>query len=105
MKRSWAEPEHIGKICVSVIDVLSREFHIESKKPRDEQDYDKLIRIGGAIGYQAMNYNSLQKSHEFAARMKTIEKKLQQFNPEEIAMQHSPVLKEEETLKAQAEFR
>jgi hypothetical protein len=105
MKKDWAEPSHIGKICVRVIEVLSKEFNVEAKKPLEERDFDKLIRVGGAIGYQAMNYNSLQKSHETHQRIKNLEKQLIRVDMESIAMQESPVLFEESKLQAQAEFR
>lgn len=105
MKRDWAEPSHVGKICISVLEALSKEFHIEIKKPEDQRDKDMLIRLGGAIGYQAMNYNSLQKSHETHKRIQDLEKQMEIVDLESFAMSHTPQVMEDDKLAIQAEFR
>ena len=48
MNKTWAEPSHVGKVTISILDILAREFHMESGK--DQIDHNLLIKLGGACG-------------------------------------------------------
>jgi len=99
MKKSWADEEVVGKITVSIMNILSAKFHKESKKPDEEIDLDKLIKFSQAIGYQSQIFSGLQKNHEFAKRLKSIEGKLSRVNTDD-PMSISPILGAEKELKA-----
>ena len=49
MNKTWAEPSHVGKVTISILDILAREFHMESAK--DKIDHNLLIKLSGACGY------------------------------------------------------
>ncbi len=100
MKQGWADPDHVGKVTVSILDVLAKAFHRESAKSEDERDYEKLIKLSQATGYQAQLYSGLQKSHEFARRLQSIEKTLETATPEDLAFGLNPVLAAEAELKS-----
>jgi hypothetical protein len=105
MKGTWADPGHVGKITISILDILSKEFHKAAKKEETEKDYDLIIKLSQAAGYQAQLYSGLQKSHEFARRLQSIEATLKTATPEGLAMGMSPVLQAEEELKTQFQGR
>jgi len=100
MKNGWADPEHVGKITISILDILTKEFHKANKKADDEKDFDLIIKLSQAAGYQAQLYSGLQKSHEFARRLQSIEKVMQTANPETLALGQNPVIIAEEELKS-----
>jgi len=93
MHKSWAEPEHVGKITISILDTLSREFHKEAVK--DKPDYSLLVKLSSACGYQSQLYSGLQKHHEFAKRLQRIEKEMQSATAEDLALGKNPVLSAE----------
>lgn len=97
MLTGWARPDHVGKITVAMLDVLSEEFFVESKK--QDRDFEKLIKISQAAGYQAQLYNGLQKNFDFAKRVEEIEEIVRNADPEKLAMGNSPVLVAEEDLR------
>jgi len=105
MKREWADASHVGKITVSIMDILAKEFHKVSKKADSEKDYDLMIKLSQATGYQAQLYSGLQKSHEFQRRLQSVEKALSTVSAEDIAMSVNPVLQAEEELKTQDEWK
>ena len=76
MVDEWTDPTHVGKISVSIMDVLFAEFEKEAKKEDDTKDFDKLIKLSQATGYQAQVFSGLQKNHEFAKRLQSIERTL-----------------------------
>ena len=61
MNKTWADPNHVGKVTISMLEILSREFHKKSGK--DQIDHGLLIKLGGACGYQAQLYSGLQKKY------------------------------------------
>jgi len=103
--KQWTSPEHVGKVCVGILDVLSGEFYKENKKKEDEKDFDKLIKLSSACGYQAQIYSGLQKSHEFARRLSSLEKDIQKSIPEDFAYSQNPVIAAEEEQKSQKTWR
>ncbi len=105
MKNGWADPEHVGKVTISILDILSGLFHKEAKKKDDAKDYDLLVKLSQAAGYQAQLYSGLQKSHEFARRLQRLEKDMNTYTPEETALKNNPVLIEENNLKNQKSWR
>jgi len=98
--KSWSEPEHVGKVTISILNVLSREFHKEAVK--DEPDHDLLVKLSSACGYQSQLYSGLQKNHEFAKRLQSIEKEMQK---EELALGKNPVLSAEADRKSRLDGR
>ena len=100
MNKNWAEPEHIGKITISILNTLTGEFYKESAK--DEKDYSLLIKLASAIGYQAQLYSSLWKNHEFSKRLQSIEK---DFERTDSVYLDSPVVIAEEEEKSRLDGR
>jgi len=96
----WADPDHVGKITVSIMNILSAHFHKEAKKSEEDQNFDKLIKLSQACGYQAQLYSGLQKSHEFARRLDRIDKVLQSATPEDLALGQNPVIIEENEIRS-----
>ncbi len=90
MRKEWADPSHVGKITIRILDSLSAEFFKEMKK--DDKDMDVAIKLSQAAGYQAQLYSGLQKSHEFSRRLQSIEKTLANATPEDLALGQSPAL-------------
>ncbi len=101
----WTDDDHVGKVVVSLLDKLTASFHIHNDKPEDEKDYDLIIKLSSAAGYQAQLYSGLKKSHEFARRLQAIEKALRRATPEDFAMAHNPVLLAESEQQVQDEFK
>ena len=101
--KSWSEPEHVGKVTISILNVLSREFHKEAVK--DEPDHDLLVKLSSACGYQSQLYSGLQKNHEFAKRLQSIEKTIGTATAEELALGKNPVLSVEADTKSQLDGR
>lgn len=96
MRRSWTSPEHVGKITISILNELSKEFHKEAAKPDEEKDGDKLLKIAGACGYQSQVYSGIQKTFDMARRIEEVEKVLERADPEMLAMGANPVTIAEE---------
>jgi len=92
MNKNWAEPEHVGKITISILNTLTGEFYKESAK--DEKDYSLLIKLASACGYQAQLYSSLWKNHEFSKRLQNLEKNFQRTDS--IYLNNPVVIAEEE---------
>jgi hypothetical protein len=69
--KTWDSVEHVGKVTISILNLLSKEFHKEAKK--EKPDYSLLTKLSSACGYQAQLYSGLQKNHEFAKRLEEIE--------------------------------
>ena len=105
MRKSWAQPDHVGKIVISVLDKLAREFHKEFEKDANEKDFDKLIRLAQSCGYQSQIYSGLQKNHDMAIRIEKVEAFMQDADPEKLAMGNSPVLIAEEDQRSKFAFR
>ena len=99
--KEWTDPEHVGKVTVSHLNLLSGAFHKEMKKSDEEKNYDLIIKLSQAAGYQAQLYSGLQKNHEFAKRLQSIEKTLSRATPEDLSLGLNPVLQAESELKAQ----
>ena len=104
MKRDWADPSHVGKITVSHLNLLSKAFHKQMSKAEEEKDYDLIIKLSQAAGYQAQLYSGLQKSHEFSRRLESIEKQMGQIKMDDIMLQN-PILTAEAEIKSQIEFK
>jgi len=104
MAKSWADEEHVGKLTVAVMNVLNKKFHVESKKTDEKIDLDKLIKFSQAIGYQAQIFSGLQKNHEFAKRLKSVEEKIQNVNTDD-PYSNNPVLPAEAELKVKTDGR
>ncbi len=100
MNKNWAEPEHVGKITISILNTLAGEFHKESAK--DEKDYSLLIKLASACGYQAQLYSSLWKNHEFSKRLQSLEKN---FERTDSIYLDSPVVIAEEEEKSRLDGR
>jgi len=100
MNKNWAEPEHVGKITISILNTLTSEFHKESAK--DEKDYSLLIKLASACGYQAQLYSSLWKNHEFSKRLQILEKNFQRTDSVYL---DSPVVIAEEEEKSRLDGR
>ncbi len=103
MNKNWAEPEHIGKITISILNTLTSEFHKESAK--DEKDYSLLIKLASACGYQAQLYSSLWKNHSLSERLQNLEKDIQSATPEDLALGRNPAVIAEEERKSRLEGR
>lgn len=101
MTKAWADPDHVGKMVVSVMNVLAAAFHKHSAKSEDERDYDLIIKLSQACGYQAQLYSGLQKSHEFARRLDRIDKVLMTVTPEDLALGLNPVIMAEAEIRSQ----
>ena len=84
MVDDWTDPAHVGKISVSIMDKLYEIFEKEAKKEDEEINLDVLIKLSQATGYQAQVYSGLQKNHEFAKRLQSIEKTLSGEKPLEL---------------------
>ena len=105
MTKVWADPDHVGKITVSIMNTLSAYFHKEAKKSEEDQDFDKLIKLSQACGYQAQLYSGLQKSHEFARRLDRIDKVLETATPETLALGLNPVVLADADRRSQLDGR
>jgi len=92
MKKQWTDANHVGKIAISILNTLSKEFHIEAKKSEEDRDIEKMIKISGSVGYQAQQYSNLQKNHEFAKRLEVVEHTMSTADAETLAMGQSPVI-------------
>jgi len=103
MKKQWADASHVGKITISVLDNLSKLFHMELKK--EDSDFTVLLKLGGAIGYQAQIYSALQKNHDISQRLDNVEKTMSVANAETLAMGMSPVRIAEDDLRVRADFK
>ena len=100
MNKNWAEPEHVGKITISILNTLTGEFYKESAK--DEKDYSLLIKLASACGYQAQLYSSLWKNHEFSKRLQSLE---ENFRRTDSVYLDSPVVIAEEDEKSRLDGR
>jgi len=100
MNKNWAEPEHVGKITISILNTLASEFYKESAK--DEKDYTLLIKLASACGYQAQLYSSLWKNHEFSKRLQSLE---ENFERTDSIYLDSPVVIAEEEEKSRLDGR
>jgi hypothetical protein len=103
--KDWTSAEHIGKISVSMITVLAKEFHKHSSKKDEEKNYDLIIKLSQAAGYQCQLYSALQKSHEYERRLQSVEKTVKTVTSEDLAMLNNPVIKAEAELKTDENFR
>ena len=101
MDKEWTDAYHIGKVVVSHLNFLSKEFHKHVQKPDDQKDYDLIIKLSSAAGYQAQLYSGIQKSHEFAKRLQSIERQLSKTTPEDLIYSNNPVIIAEEEIKSQ----
>ena len=100
MNKNWAEPEHVGKITISILNTLTGEFYKESAK--DEKDYSLLIKLASACGYQAQLFSSLWKNHEFSKRLQNLENN---FERTDSIYLDSPVVIAEEEEKSRLDGR
>ena len=91
MDKGWSRPEHVGKVVVNTLDVLTKYFHVEEKKGEDK-DMNLVIKLSQAMGYQAQIYAGLQKTFDMAKRIEQVEEVLQNADPESLAMGMSPVV-------------
>ncbi len=91
MDKGWSRPEHVGKVTVHTLDILSGYFNEENKKG-DDKDMNLIIKLSQAMGYQSQIYAGLQKTFDMAKRIEEIEKMVQNADPELLAMGMSPVL-------------
>jgi len=103
--RDWTAAEKMGKISVSIIEKLTRAFHIESNKPDGEKNYDLMIKLSQATAYQTTVYSSLQKNHEYERRLQRVEKTVKGIDPSDLAMKNSPILSAEEEMKSKEKLR
>lgn len=91
MDKGWSRPEHVGKVVVNTLDVLTKYFHIEEKKGEDK-DMSLIVKLSQAMGYQAQIYAGLQKTFDMAKRIQQVEEALQNADPESLAMGMNPVV-------------
>ncbi len=91
MKKGWSRPEHVGKLVVNTLDVLTKYFHEEEKKGADK-DLGLIVKLSQAMGYQAQIYAGLQKTFDMAKRIEEVEIQLQNADPESLAMGLNPVV-------------
>lgn len=91
MDKGWSRPEHVGKVTINTLDILSRYFNEEDKKGEDK-DMRLLIQLSQAMGYQSQIYAGLQKTFDMAKRVADIEKVLESADPESLAMGMNPVV-------------
>ena len=101
MRKEWSSPEHVGKIVISHLHLLSGEFHKKMKEPDEEKDYDLIIKLSSAAGYQAQLYSGIQKQHEFARRLQRIEKELTTSHDPNSLLSKNPVINAEVDLQVQ----
>jgi len=90
MKKGWSRPEHVGKVTIHTLDILSGYFNEEHKKG-DDRDMNLIIKLSQAMGYQSQIYAGLQKTFDMAKRVEEIESMLQNADPESLAMGLNPV--------------
>ena len=90
MEKAWSNPEHVGKLVINNLNVLSRYFNEEEKKGEDK-DINLIIKLSQAMGYQAQIYASIQKTFDMTKRVEDIEKILERADPESLAMGLNPV--------------
>ena len=102
--KDWTSAEHIGKIAVSTINVLSKEFHKAANQPDDKKDYKLIIALSQANGYQCQLYSALQKSHEYERRLQAVERTVKNSTSDEL-LKLNPVIAAEEELKSQEKGR
>jgi hypothetical protein len=100
MNKEWTDADHVGKVVVSHLNFLSKEFHKHIQKPDEEKNYDLIIKLSSAAGYQAQLYSGIQKNHEFAKRLQSIERSMSKATPEDLAYKQNPVIIAEEELKS-----
>jgi len=91
MEKGWARPDHVGKMTIHTLEVLSRHFNEEDKKG-DDRDMKLLIQLSSAMGYQAQIYAGLQKTFDMAKRVEYIEAALEKADPESLALGLNPVV-------------
>ncbi len=103
MKKQWADASHVGKITISVLNKLSAEFHKEIVK--EEKNFEILLKLAGAMGYQSQIYGALQKNHEISERLDAVEKTMSTATAESLAMGQSPIIIAEADLRVKAEFQ
>ena len=103
MKKTWADPEHVGKVTIRILDTLSGQFFKEMKK--EDKGMDLAIKLSQAAGYQAQLYSGLQKSHEFSRRLQSIEKTLSNATAEDLALGQNPVLISETDTESKKTWR
>ena len=101
----WADPDHVGKVTISIMNVLAKAFHVQAGKSEENRDYELLIKLSSACGYQAQLYSGLQKSHEFAKRLDSIDKVLSKATPEDLALGMNPVVIAEEDRRTSLALR
>lgn len=98
MDKGWSNPEHVGKLTIHTLDILSRYFNEEDKKG-DDKDMKLIIQLSSAMGYQSQIYAGLQKTFDMAKRVEEIEKVLETADPETLAMGMNPVKIAEDDLR------
>jgi len=86
--KTWDSAEHVGKVTISILNILSKEFHKEAKK--DNPDYGLMTKLGSACGYQAQLFSGLQKNHEFAKRLDEIEDSIKKDIREKAVLEKFP---------------
>ena len=104
MEKGWSRPEHVGKMTIHTLEVLSRYFNEEDKKG-DDKDMKLIIQLSSAMGYQAQIYGGLQKTFDMAKRVEEIEAVLEKADPELLAMGLNPVPIAEDDQRSQIAFR
>jgi len=91
METAWSNPEHVGKLVINNLNVLSKYFNEEEKKGT-EKDINLIIKLSQAMGYQAQIYASIQKTFDMTKRVEEIEHILERADPESLAMGMNPVV-------------
>ncbi len=103
MQKRWNNANHVGKVTISILNVLTREFHKEAVK--ENPDHSLLVKLGSACGYQSQLFSSLQKNHEFAQRLQNIEEQLGTTSAEDLALGKNPVVSAEADTKSRLDGR
>jgi hypothetical protein len=93
----WTDVSHAGRIGLGIMDIMSKEFFIESRMG-ENKDINKMIKLSQAVGYQLQLYSALYKSHEVEKRLQGIERKIATYSAED-AMKNSPVISAEKELQ------
>ncbi len=89
MDKGWSRPEHVGKVTINTLNILSEYFMVETKKGEDK-DMNLIIKLSQAMGYQSQIYAGLQKTFDMAKRVADIEKVLETADPESLATGRKP---------------
>jgi hypothetical protein len=103
MNKTWSDVDHVGKITISILDSLTKEYNLELEQ--DNPDLTLLVKLASAVGYQAQLYSSLYKNHEISKRIDYLEKQMKGLGAQDMAMLYNPVVIAEDDERNRLEGR